>query len=96
MYLTGFDVDGKIRGMNSPFAPNKFYSLDDISKVLDVSRTTVRSQFEDKNPYGLPFMKVGNQYRVLGENINRSFGSESYTPQPEEKPKQEAGAVRIT
>lgn len=67
------------RGDLSPIEPKKVYSLAETATALDVDRRVLRKELSDQEGGRLEFFKVGEQYKILGENIHKFAGSVTHT-----------------
>lgn len=59
---------------------NKYYTVQDVAEMLNVSRNTVlnfKSRSVEKNP--LVFLKIGNQWRISKEKLNEWIAKEQKT-----------------
>jgi len=59
--------------------PQETYTIGELASAFRVSRNSVRVQLEDKKKGGVPFYKVGGQFRIMGKDVLRSFGSASFS-----------------
>ena len=54
----------------NPIQDDKYYSIDQLSKILSVYRTSLRTELIDRKLDGLPAEKIGNQFRILGKDFH--------------------------